>query len=107
MFGLPMTAIVMAASALAALALVVVLLGHRKPKRAEKWEKAAIMKQLLAASEREESMLQMKQAMKARTATPQPGMRPVAAAAKAALRSTTPAAKPAVKVNTAAAGKAR
>src|ERR1700757_3959159 len=74
-FGLPMTSMVTAAAALAALTLAVVLLGSRKPKRAEKWEKAAIMKQLLALSEREESMQRMKQALKTRTLNPQPTMR--------------------------------
>ena len=73
--------------ALAATGLAVLLLDGRKPKRAEKWEKAAIMKQLLAASEREESMQQMKQSMRAHAT------------------SSTPAVK--AKTNVAAAGKTR
>jgi hypothetical protein len=100
-----MTSLVTAAAALATLALAIVLLSSRKPKRAEKWEKAAIMKQLLALSEREESMQRMKQAMKARALSPQPTMRQATGGGKASKLPATPAAKP--KANVAAAGKAR
>jgi len=100
------TTFVIVVAALAALTLAVLLLASRKPKRAEKWEKAAIMKQLLALSEREESMQRMKQAMSARTAKPQPAMRQGAAASsKSTKLPATPPSKP--KVNIAAAGKAR
>src|ERR1700739_4124864 len=58
MIGLLSTEVVLglAVAAIALLALVV-LLFRRKPKRAEKWEKAEIMKQLLALSEEEETRL--------------------------------------------------
>ena len=92
--------------ALAATGLAVLLLDSRKPKRAQKWEKAAIMKQLLAASEREESMQRMKQSMRAQPTRPQPAMRQATAASSRSTKPpATPPAKP--KVNVAAAGKAR
>jgi hypothetical protein len=92
--------------ALAATGLAVLLLDGRKPKRAEKWEKAAIMKQLLAASEREESMQRMKQSMRAQATRPQPALRHgTAASSKSTKTPAPPPTKP--KVNVAAAGKAR
>jgi hypothetical protein len=78
---------------LAALAVVVLALAAmlfpRKPKRAEKWEKAKIMKQLLALSEREESLQRPAPAAvrlraPARTAT-RPVTSPLKASAKAAM----------------------
>jgi hypothetical protein len=103
--GLTLTGMVTAISALAALVLLLVLLSSRKPKRAEKWEKAAIMKQLLAASEREEAMQHMKQSAQSRTASPQPTMRQAPASKSKLLKPQTPAPKPVPKVNVAAAGK--
>jgi hypothetical protein len=102
-FDLSMTEIVTASAGIAVLTLIVVLLGNRKPKRPEKWEKAAIMKQLLALSEREESMQRMKQAMKTRTPSPQPVMRQASAASS----KSAPTAKPGMRANVAAAGKPR
>jgi len=82
---------------LAALAVVVLALAAmlfpRKPKRVEKWEKAQIMKQLLALSEREESLrrpapaaMRMRAPANARNAT---------RAATSPLKATTKAAMPA------------
>ncbi|HMK24051.1 MAG TPA: hypothetical protein VK466_17080 [Terriglobales bacterium] len=106
MLDLSSSPIVMALAGLAILTLLVLLLGNRRPKRAEKWEKAEIMKQLLAASDREESLQQMKQAMKARGASPQPAMRQGAVPkSKPAIAPGASGVKP--KVNVAAAGKAR
>lgn len=54
-------AITMALGALAIGLLVLLAIRLRgKPKRAEKWEKAAIMRQLLALSEQEQAMKQGK-----------------------------------------------
>src|ERR1700756_5055009 len=70
MIGLLSTEVVLAlAVAAIALLALVVLLFRRKPKRAEKWEKAEIMKQLLALSEEEEKN-RAAQAMRARTQAP-------------------------------------
>lgn len=80
---------------LAALAVVVLALAAmlfpRKPKRAEKWEKAQIMKQLLALSEREESLrrpapaaMRMRAPANARNAT-RPATSPLKATSKAAM----------------------
>ena len=55
-------------------ALLWLLLGRRKPKRAEKWEKAEIMRQLLALSEKETGMTKAPAARSRITIT-----RPVAA----------------------------
>ena|ERR1700746_1672241 len=62
---------VMLALAVAAIALLtlVAVLFPRKPKRAEKWEKAEIMKQLLALSDQEEKD-RAAQAMRVRTQAP-------------------------------------
>jgi aspartokinase len=96
------TTVVIVLAALAALTLTLVLLASRKPRRAEKWEKAEIMKQLLALSEREESMQRMKQATRTPTDSTQPAMRQASARSKPAM---VHGAKP--KTNAAAAGKAR
>jgi hypothetical protein len=63
----------------------------RKPKkRPEKWEKAAIMKQLLALSEREERLAGKVPSARLRTAAPRPGMRPVKAGPKTPARTALP-----------------
>lgn len=67
--------------ALAVLAIAVLVIvakmSRARPKRAEKWEKAAIMKQLLALSEQEEkrkaaAAAERLRAQTARTARPSP-----------------------------------
>ena len=74
---------------LAALAVVVLALAAmlfpRKPKRAEKWEKAEIMRQLLALSEREENLRRPAlTAMRMRApATARPATRPATSPLKA------------------------
>jgi hypothetical protein len=103
--GLSSTTIVIVLAALAALTLTLVLLVSRKPRRAEKWEKAQIMKQLLALSERDESMQRMKQATRPSMGSPQPAMRQGAARAKSSMVPAASGAKP--KANAAAAGKPR
>ena len=96
MMEIPSTGIVLVLAALGvALLALVAMLFPRKPKRAEKWEKAEIMKQLLALSEREENLrraaaapasVRMRAPATARTAT-----RP----ATSHLKATTKAAMPA------------
>jgi hypothetical protein len=59
-----------------------------KPKRAEKWEKAEIMKRLLALSEQEESRRVVQKAVRVRVQASRSGMRPspgVKATAKVAM----------------------
>jgi hypothetical protein len=48
----------------------------RKPKRAEKWEKAAIMKQLLALSEQESTVAGPAPSVRLRAPAATPAMRP-------------------------------
>lgn len=52
MFGLTSTGVVIAL-AVGLVVLLLLLVDARKPKRAEKWEKAAIMKRLLDLSDQE------------------------------------------------------
>jgi hypothetical protein len=105
--GFSLSTIMTASSALAALVLLLVFLDGRKPRRAEKWEKAAIMRKLLAASDREEAMKRMKEGSQARKATPQPTMRQAPPSKSKLLKPQPPTPKPVPKVNIAAAGKAR
>src|ERR1700752_665802 len=83
--------LVLAALGVVVLALIAMLFP-RKPKRAEKWEKAEIMKQLLALSEREESLRRpAPTAVRVRaSATARNGVLP----ATSSLKATTKAAMP-------------
>jgi len=81
--------IALGALAILLLALLVKLPG-RKPKRAQKWEKAQIMKQLLAASEREQNMNQSAPAVRLRAPAPRQTGRPAAAHLKASSKTTLP-----------------
>jgi len=91
MIGLSSTgvAIALAVLAVAVLALVVKLCVG-KPKRAEKWEKAAIMKQLLALSERENSVATTAPSVRLRPPASKPGMRPSNAHLKTTAKTTLP-----------------
>ena len=71
-------------------ALLVKLLGG-KPKRAEKWEKAEIMKKLLALSEQEENLRRPAPAVRLRAPAPRQASRPAAAHLKASTKTTLPA----------------
>lgn len=97
MMEIPSTGMVLVLAALGVTALALVaMLFPRKPKRAEKWEKAEIMKQLLALSEREESLrraaassaspvsVRMRTSGAARTAT-RPATSPLKTTTKAAI----------------------
>jgi hypothetical protein len=61
-----------------------------KPKRAEKWEKAEIMKQLLALSERENSMARTAPSVRMRPPASRPTMRPGNIHMKATAKTTLP-----------------
>jgi len=86
---LSMTTIVLAGVAISLLAIAVILKARaRKPKRVEKWEKAQIVKRLVALSEREDiSNGISRQRSAPQTTTPH---RP-AAAAKTSSRTVSPA----------------
>ena len=89
MFGLSAGfLIVFAIIAIGVLALAVMLLAPR-PKRAEKWEKAEIMKKLLALSEQEEGR-RAAASVKARPQAARPVTRPAAANLKATSKIATP-----------------
>jgi hypothetical protein len=80
--------------ALGALAVVVLALLAKlclgKPKRAEKWEKAEIMRQLLALSERENGPARTSPSVRMRPSASRPTMRPGNAHLKAATKTTLP-----------------
>jgi len=66
MFGFSLTGVVIALAAVSAV-LVFLVIDARKPKRVEKWEKAAIVKQLLDLSEQEEGVKRQVAAPRPRT----------------------------------------
>lgn len=81
MFGFTSTGVVIALG-VALVVLLFLLVDARKPKRAEKWEKAAIMKQLLERSDQEGLRQQAtaprprtSPAASAKTARPNPSMK--------------------------------
>jgi hypothetical protein len=84
MIGLSTTEVVIALAALVIVTLVLAKLFAGKPKRAEKWEKAAIVKQLLALSEQESG-----------SRFPAPAARPMARSNQARLKTTAKATLPA------------
>lgn len=84
MIGLSTTELVIALGAIVIVSLVLAKLFTGKPKRAEKWEKAEIMKQLLALSELESA-----------SRSPAPAMRPVARSSQTRLKTTGKATLPA------------
>lgn len=96
MFGMsPTVMIALAALATAALFLLTPL-GRRKPKRAEKWEKAEIMRQLLSLSEKEVGARPSASPDRTRTATSRPTparvpMRPANLPIKANVKTNLPA----------------
>jgi Na+-translocating ferredoxin:NAD+ oxidoreductase RnfG subunit len=82
--------LVLAALGVVVLALIAMLFP-RKPKRAEKWEKAEIMKQLLALSEREESLRRPAPTVRVRaSATARNAVRPATSALKATTKTAMP-----------------
>jgi hypothetical protein len=79
----------LAGCAILALALVAKFLG-RKPKRAEKWEKAEIMKKLLALSEQDTALATGAASVRMRAAVSKSTMRPTNAHLKATVKTTLP-----------------
>jgi hypothetical protein len=84
--------IALAGVGVAALALLLKL-SARKPKRAEKWEKAEIMKKLLALSEQDPALASAAPSVRLRTTPAKPRMRPSGAHMKAMTSTTLPARK--------------
>jgi hypothetical protein len=84
MIDLSTTEVVIALAALVIVTLVLAKLFAGKPKRPEKWEKAEIMKRLLALSEQESG-----------SRLPAPAARPVARSSQARLKTTGKATLPA------------
>jgi len=84
------TVIALAALAIVALACALKL-SRRKPKRAEKWEKAEIMKKLLALSEQDAGLATAAPSVRMRAPVSKPTMRPGNAHLKATTRTTLPA----------------
>jgi hypothetical protein len=82
--------IALGAAVVLVLALVAKLLG-RKPKRAEKWEKAEIMRQLLALSERENTGKPAAPSVRLRPSPTRPVTRPGTAHMKASAKTNLPA----------------
>ena len=96
MFGMSPTMLSIVGLLMAAALLLLTAVARRKPKRAEKWEKAEIMRQLLALSEQEAARTPA--ATPARTrpgvSRPTPGrapMRPANVPIKANVKTTLPA----------------
>jgi hypothetical protein len=91
MFGISSTssAILLAALAIALFAALLMIRRAQMPKkRPEKWEKAAIMKQLLAMSEREEYFAAKSTSTRARQRASRPGPRPSSAQLRTTAKAT-------------------
>ena len=82
--------IALGAGVVLVLALVIKLL-ERKPKRAEKWEKAEIMRQLLALSEQESGGKTATRSVRLRPSTSRSIARPGTAHVKASTKANLPA----------------
>jgi len=82
--------IALAGVGIAALALLLKL-SARKPKRAEKWEKAEIMKKLLALSEQDPALASAAPSVRLRATTSKPVSRPSSAYMKASNKTSLPA----------------
>ena len=91
MIGFSPTEVVIALAGLAMVTLLLAaMLGTRKPKRVEKWEKAEIMKKLLALSEQEEGRRTAAATTRVRPQPARPVTRPVPANLKATSKIATP-----------------
>ena len=86
MMGLSSTWLMIALGMLAILVLMLVMKLFAKPKRAEKWEKAEIMKRLLALSEQEEQRRLAVPASRAKTQAVRPASRPTPTTVKASTK---------------------
>jgi hypothetical protein len=84
------TVIALAGLAIGVLALALKLRA-RKPKRAEKWEKAEIMKKLLALSEQDAGLATAAPSVRMRAPISKPTMRPGNAHLKASVKTNLPA----------------
>jgi hypothetical protein len=82
--------LILALAGLGIAGLAFVMKCTRKPKRAEKWEKAQIMKQLLALSEQEANRVPGARSVRLRPPVSKPAMRPSNAYMKARTKTTLP-----------------
>lgn len=90
MIGISSIGIVIALAVLAIVLLVLAKLCPGKRQRPEKWEKAEIMKQLLALSERENNMAVTAPSVRLHAPAPRQGMRPSNAQLKTTAKTTLP-----------------
>lgn len=89
MFGIsPAILILLAGLGLGALAVVGFMLTRKPKSRPEPWEKAEIMKQLLALSDLEPNAVKAKPPVRPRTPAPKQTKRPAAAYSKVPARPT-------------------
>ena len=86
MMDLSSTGFMIALGVLAILVLMLAMKLFAKPKRAEKWEKAEIMKQLLALSEQEEKRSLAASVPRTRTQPSRVATRPTSAPVKASTK---------------------
>jgi hypothetical protein len=96
MFGMSPTVLILLAVLATAALLLLTPLGRRRPKRAEKWEKAEIMRKLLALSDQEASRKMATAPARPRPAVSRPmparaPMRPANLPIKANAKTTLPA----------------
>ena len=90
MIGISSPGVVIALGVIAIAVLALVAKLFSKPKRAEKWEKAEIMRQLLALSERENAMVASAPSVRLRAPAVRPANRPGNARLKASTKATLP-----------------
>jgi hypothetical protein len=91
MLGMTSTQILMCLGVLVAGTFLLFLVRDRKPKRAEKWEKAEIMRQLLALSEQENGGKKPAPSVRLRPSPTKPAVRPGTANLKASTKTNLPA----------------
>jgi len=90
-FGMsPVVLILLAGLAIGAIALVAIMISRKPKSRPEPWEKAEIMKQLLALSELEANAAKVKAPVRPRTPPPKQGKRPAHAYSKVPSRPSQP-----------------
>jgi len=93
MYGMSPTVLMIVALLATAALFLLTPLGRRKPKRVEKWEKAEIMKKLLALSEQDPALASAAPSVRLRATTTKSGMRPSGAHMKAITSTALPSRK--------------
>jgi hypothetical protein len=90
MFGISPTLMIALGVLTVAALFLMTPLGMRKRKRPEKWEKAEIMRQLLALSEQDQGLKATAPSVRLRAPAPKPAGRPGTAHMKASSKTTLP-----------------